>query len=83
MRDAIARAWLWLGVQAGWLYVAAFALVGAEMFELVLGVSAAVPELAPVMIAVLALVYVVRRRARRPRPAEAQPSVPSEQVRNR
>lgn len=49
------------------------------MFELVLGVSAAVPELAPVMIAVLALVYVARRLPR----AEAQPSVLAEQVRNR
>jgi hypothetical protein len=62
------RALRWLHVRATmgttWLYFAAFALVGFEALDIVFAFTAGAPELLPVVILVMAAIYVVRRRLR-------------------
>jgi hypothetical protein len=61
VRRTLAHVWLWLGLQAGWMYAAAFSLVGIEVFEMLIGVTALAPELFPFLILALALAYYFRR----------------------
>jgi hypothetical protein len=48
-----------------WLFFAAFALVGFEAVDVVFAFTAGAPEMLPVVIVVLAAIYVVRRRLKR------------------
>jgi hypothetical protein len=55
---------MWLGVRAGWVYAAALSLVGIEVFEMLLGVTALAPEILPIVLVVLAVIYFTRHRIR-------------------
>jgi hypothetical protein len=61
VRRTLANAWLWLGLQAGWMYAAAFSLVGIEVFEMLVGITALAPELFPFIILALAMIFYFRR----------------------
>lgn len=64
--------WLYVRATMGttWLFFAAFALVGFEALDVVFAFTAGAPELLPVVIAVMAVIYVVRRRLKRRRVAD-------------
>jgi len=59
--------WLYVRATMGttWLFFAAFALVGFEALDVIFAFTAGAPELLPVVIVIMAAIYVVRRRLRR------------------
>jgi len=61
--------WLYVRATMGttWLFFAAFAVVGFEALDIVFAFTAGAPELLPLVILVMAGIYVVRRRLRRGR----------------
>jgi hypothetical protein len=65
VRRVLRRTHQSLTLFSGWTWIAAGSLIGFEMLDLVFGTFVLAPELVPLVILCLALVWYFRRRLRR------------------